>query len=202
MALGGHVAAVSQIVIPGAELINVDIDGAGIHLHLGAGNLYLFGRNWLFDAGIGRKFLHGNALFLAAFGAALRLRGGLFLRRPGFLFGGLGLRGGLFLRRLFRFRLRGFGFLGRLFAGSQVFFQAVNGRLTGQGFQQAVDLGFLKCTAGLAGLAGQGGDGIDRPLGGDAKVLGDIGNFILKIHRLILLIGSDSSHTAAQGLLR
>src|SRR5699024_11895836 len=72
-ALGGHVAAVGQIVVPGAELIHVHIHGAGIHLHLGAVDLDLLGGHRLFDAGIRRQFLHGDALFLAPLARPLGL---------------------------------------------------------------------------------------------------------------------------------
>src|SRR5699024_8618559 len=137
-----------------AELVDVDIDGTGVDLHLGAVDLHLLGGDGLLDAAVRRELAHGDDLFLAAFGRFVLLVRGLRLLGRFGRFGRLFGRGGGF--RLLFFLLFGLlclfgGGLGfRLFAGGQILVQAFDGGLAGQRFEQAVDLAFLNRAAGFA----------------------------------------------------
>ena len=210
LALGGHIAAVGQVVVAGAELVDVHVHGTGIHLHMGALDLHRLGGHRLLDAGVGGQGLHGHALFLALFGRTLRLA--LVLRLAGLLLlgGGLlclllgGLRLGLRrLRcgRLCRLGRLGGGLLGRrLVDRGKIGVQAGLGGLAGQLFQQVVQLLLVNGAAGLFGLAGDGGQGIDDLFIGYAKILGDVGDLILKLHgRVPPSLGSDVWRTGGPG---
>ena len=191
LALAGHIAAVGQVVIAGVELVNVHIDGAGVHGHLGAVDLDLLGLDRLLDAGIGGQLLQGDALFIALlgllFGLAILLLLGLLLGL-GFSLGLLclgGLGSGLLLLcllglRLLRFRLR--GGLCFLLAAGKVGIQARLSVLAGQGLQQDVEFFFLKRAACLVGGAGHTGNGFDDLFSGYAELLGNISDFVFKIH--------------------
>ncbi len=172
LALVGHVAAVGQVVVPGIELIHVHIHGTGIHRHLGAVHLDLFGSGHrLLDAGIGGQLLQGDPLFGALFRLLLGLAGLTF---------GLGL----FLLSLFGGRLLFLGF-GRFFhAAGQVGVKAGLCILARQRFQQEVQFLLTKGSTRFVSLAGQGRNGLDDLLGGHAELLGDICDLVFKIHKL------------------
>ena len=188
LALAGHIAAVRQIIIAGVEFIHVDVHGAGVNGNARAVDLHLLGGgNGLFDAGVGCQFLEGDALFTALLRLLFGLAGFLlgFLRLGGGLC--LGLRLCLFLGRLLfclggglRLRLR----LGLCLGAVEVGIHAGFGIGAGQGFQQDIQLLLAKGAAGLIGFARQGGDGFDNFFCRQVELLGNIGNLILKIHRV------------------
>ena len=129
----------------------------------------------------------GFSLFLSRFFRLDRL---LLLGRLGLLcgfdrLGRLGL--GLFLSsRLFGcsglFRLGRLLLLRLLVLAGEIGVEGGLCRFMGQLLHQIIQLLLINGAAGLFGLAGDGCQGVNDFLIGYAKILGDIGNLILKLH--------------------
>ena len=205
LALAGHVAAVGQIVIAGVELIHIDIHGAGIHRDLRTVDLHLLRLDGLLDAGIGGQLLQGDALFIALLSLLFGLAGFLLRLLLGFGLGsGLGLLRlggglvGLLGLGLLLLGLR--GGLSLLLAAGEIGVQTCLGILAGQGLQQDIQLFFLKSAAGLIGFAGHAGHGLDDLFGGHAELLGNISDFIFKVHIVWSSSIKGILRTAVQGV--